>query len=215
MYRGLGGLLMFEEAVDPMGAAVDRRQLEFVKLLLANGYDVNHVDSEGNTILDAAVAFLNNEIDIQIVETLLAAGADPNHAGKNGIAPLLRAAARNSVRVVQALLAAGADVNVWSPRARLGGMPLTIAAHMAAAYEDDRSLKALVVAGADVGLALQRARQYNESLPPLMRVASSRTLLILETLYERRRARDAAARLAIQKGLPPGLARANLLPFFG
>lgn len=90
-------------------AGVQSRNAEAVRVLLANGADVNARDlQEGTALLRAAGSFGNPPI----VEALIKAGADVNAADKNGQTPLMWAARWGDTARVSALIAAGANANV-------------------------------------------------------------------------------------------------------
>jgi hypothetical protein len=118
-----------------------------VKLLLANGRDVNARDSDGWTPLHRAVyegkketAELllahgadvnakNNNLETplglaayyghkEVAELLLAHGADVNAKNEPGETPLLEAAEMGKADVAELLLGHGADVNAWDHNGR-------------------------------------------------------------------------------------------------
>ncbi len=78
-----------------------------VKLLLANGANVNAVDKNNNTAVSTA-SYYGHE---QIVKLLLAHGANVNIANKYGLTALIAASDKGHEQIVKLLLAHGANVN--------------------------------------------------------------------------------------------------------
>ncbi|CZR63647.1 uncharacterized protein PAC_13544 [Phialocephala subalpina] len=95
----------------PLVLAIGENRRDMVRLLLANGANVNptpSVKSPATTALGHALArFVVNE---DIVEDLIAAGADVNRQSSDYGLPLSTAASKNR-RLTQRLLDAGANVN--------------------------------------------------------------------------------------------------------
>ena len=114
-----------------------------IKLLLANGANVNLRDTRGKTPLHEAVLRDNQEG----VAELLANGADVNARDSNGETPLHIAVLHITVwsahvSVIRLLLAKGVDVNV---RDGWGNMPL----HLAIRIGDTEVVQLLLTHGAD------------------------------------------------------------------
>ncbi|MCJ1467022.1 hypothetical protein MMC07_005644, partial [Pseudocyphellaria aurata] len=80
---------------------------QVVKLLLANGAEVNAQDKDGANALQAASAKGHE----QVVKLLLANGAEVNAQDKDGANALQAASAEGHEQVVKLLLANGAEVN--------------------------------------------------------------------------------------------------------
>ena len=78
-----------------------------VRLLLADGIDVNARRADGAT----ALLWAAHRDDLEMVDPLLRAGADVNAADDHGVTPLERAAENASLAIIERLLAAGADAN--------------------------------------------------------------------------------------------------------
>ena len=90
------------EADDALVNAGVSGDIEAVKLLIANGANVNAKDEEGFTPLDQAALWDHKEIADLLVE----------HGGKSGAADSIHvAAAVGNIEAVQQHLAAGEDVN--------------------------------------------------------------------------------------------------------
>ncbi len=96
----------------PLHFAVDRVQIDIVKLLLARGADVSARDRQGATPLHHAA---DNRGAHAIIEALVSAGAEVNATNRYGFTPLFGAAQAGQLTNVQALLAAKADPRMASP----------------------------------------------------------------------------------------------------
>ena len=130
-------------------AAVGRRDVDAVKMLLKKGVHVDAKDTFGRTALLMAA----EKRTLPIIEILLAAGADVNARANNGATPLHQAA--NSPRLVRVFLAAGAHVNA---RDGSGQTPLWIATRSPG--ESLEAVKLLISAGAEVDIK----NGYSESI---------------------------------------------------
>lgn len=121
--------IFLEAGIDPSVAnsakrtalwiAVERKQSEVVKALLAGGVAPNEKNAppmeSGKTIVFEAV----DSGDAALVRTLVEAGADARMANEYGVPPLAEAARTGSLAMCEILLKAGAD-----PNAAPGGFPL-------------------------------------------------------------------------------------------
>jgi hypothetical protein len=130
-------------------AAVGRRDVDAVKMLLKKGVHVDAKDTFGRTALLMAAEKRTSPI----IETLLTAGADVNARDNNGATPLHHTA--NSQRLVRVFLAAGAHVNA---RDGSGQTPLWVAARSPG--ESLEAVKLLISAGAEVDIK----NRYSESI---------------------------------------------------
>ncbi|MCL2334850.1 MAG: ankyrin repeat domain-containing protein [Endomicrobia bacterium] len=88
------------------GFKYNMQNLETVKLLIANGADVNAKNSFGDTPL-LSYAYRSNA---DIIKVLIDAGADVNASSKKGETPLMRAAKFNDINVAKLLIDSGADI---------------------------------------------------------------------------------------------------------
>jgi hypothetical protein len=130
-------------------AAVGRREVDAVKMLLKKGVHVDAKDTFGRTALLMAA----EKRTLPIIEILLAVGADINARDNNGATPLHHAA--NNPRLVRVFLAAGAHVNA---RDGSGQTPLWIATRSPG--ESLEAVKLLISAGAEVDIK----NRYSESI---------------------------------------------------
>lgn len=87
--------------------AVKKGQVATVKVIIADGADVNAKDASGNTPLHLAVEKGSQEI----VNLLIADGADVNAKDASGETPLYKTVEEGYQEIVELLVAAGADVN--------------------------------------------------------------------------------------------------------
>nr|XP_033781041.1 KN motif and ankyrin repeat domain-containing protein 1 isoform X2 [Geotrypetes seraphini]XP_033781049.1 KN motif and ankyrin repeat domain-containing protein 1 isoform X2 [Geotrypetes seraphini] len=94
--------------------SVSHSNFEIVKLLLdANACNVNHQNKAGYTpIMLAALAAVEAEKDMKIVEELFSCGDVNAKASQAGQTALMLAVSHGRIDMVRALLACGADVNV-------------------------------------------------------------------------------------------------------
>ncbi|XP_032068672.1 KN motif and ankyrin repeat domain-containing protein 1 isoform X1 [Thamnophis elegans] len=94
--------------------SVSHSNFEIVKLLLdANVCNVNHQNKAGYTpIMLAALAAVEAEKDMKIVEDLFACGDVNAKASQAGQTALMLAVSHGRIDMVKALLACGADVNI-------------------------------------------------------------------------------------------------------
>ena len=127
-----------------LSSAVKDGSLETVNELIAEGADVNQVNTNGVTPL-----WIASDIGhVEVAKALLGAGADVNKAKtRTGSTPLYLASQNGHVEVVEALIKAGANVNQETTND--GTPPLWIASqngHL-------EVVKALIHAGANVNQA--------------------------------------------------------------
>lgn len=124
----------------PLVAAIWNGNMTEVRNLLAEGVDVNVVDtSTDNTALGHAVLAGN----LELVQTLLWAGADPNVRNNGGRTALMYLDDDATEEIVRALIGSGAKVNSKDTD---GDTALLVAA----ALEKPGVLQALIDAGAKV-----------------------------------------------------------------
>ena len=122
--------------------AAQRRDLDAVRALLAEGIEVDAPQADGATALAWAV----HRDDAAMAGLLLRAGADANAANDLGVSPLMLAAENGSAPMIERLLEAGADPNLARPA---GGTALM----MAARAGNTAVVRRLIAAGADVDAA--------------------------------------------------------------
>jgi len=91
--------------VTPLMLAVQQKDLEVVKLILAHKVDVNSYDN--NTRWTALMAAVNDN-SLEIVKELLAKGANVNFKAKNNVTALAIAQSNNNTEMVKLLTNAGA-----------------------------------------------------------------------------------------------------------
>ena len=111
----------------PLHEAVVAGDLDRVRVLIADGVDVNTVDGDGTTALHWAA----HHDDLESGRELLNAGADPTLANQFGAQPIALASENGSAKFIQLLLDAGANPNAASPEGetvlmtatRTGGAP--------------------------------------------------------------------------------------------
>jgi hypothetical protein len=104
---------------------VDGYTLDVVKDMLAEGWNINHKHSSGDTLLNTACQEDEGFKQTRFVEFLINAGADVHIANNKGDTPLHSAAAeKNADDIVEALVAAGADIFCKNAK---GKTPLSIA----------------------------------------------------------------------------------------
>ena len=92
----------------PLHQAVVAGDLDRVRVLIADGVDVNMVDGDGTTALHWAA----HHDDLESGRELLNAGADPTLANQFGAQPIALASENGSAKFIQLLLDAGANTNV-------------------------------------------------------------------------------------------------------
>lgn len=129
----------------PLSAAVDKKDVDLVKRLIAAGANVNINGRNAESVLIKAVQRGTPEM----LNVLLEAGANVNAVSEYGQTPLRAAAARTQfdlgLEFARALLAKGADVNKRKPG---NNTPLMDAA----TYANARMVRLLLENGADLTL---------------------------------------------------------------
>ncbi len=88
--------------------AIDCGSLVAVRWMIEQGVELKFRDSEGMTVLHAAIDCAGFD-RYDMMRAFIAAGADVNAFGTNGWTPLHMAAVRNDIEAVKILLEAGAD----------------------------------------------------------------------------------------------------------
>ena len=119
--------------------AAQRRDLDAVRTLLAEGHLIDAPQADGAT----ALAWAAHRDDATMADLLLGAGADANAANDLGVTPLMLAAENGSAPMVERLLRAGADPNLARPS---GGTALMMASRAGGIAV----VRRLIAAGADV-----------------------------------------------------------------
>lgn len=99
----------------PLSLAVLRRHTPIVRRLLAAGADVTGKNGAGDPLIISAAHFNLHSSEPEIVQALLDAGADPNARDRDGLTPLMWAAAMGPPDLVALLLRRGADANAKTP----------------------------------------------------------------------------------------------------
>lgn len=87
--------------------AVQYRSTETIRILIANGADVNYRDDEGKTPLMRAAKNSDNVI----LDILLEGGADVNLADEAGMTALMYAAQKANIENIHRLIQCGADID--------------------------------------------------------------------------------------------------------
>ncbi|MEO8218721.1 MAG: ankyrin repeat domain-containing protein [Acidobacteriota bacterium] len=130
---------MAVDAADALRLAISQKHGSVVKILIAEGANVNARDEYGQSILMTA----SDTGSAELVKLLVDAKADVNIGNEYKITPLSSAAEQGHLDIVQLLLASGAKVNA---RSTAGGTALQVA--VLRGYAD--IVRALIDAGADV-----------------------------------------------------------------
>jgi len=138
-YAEIVNLLLQHGEKERLQMAVTVGNLEELKRLLANGYNINAYDSGHRAPLHVAA----REGHMVIVEYLIEEGADSNYRGPNGNSPMCFAAYAGHLDIVKKLHAQGADISLTNT----GNYS---ALHMAAIKGHTDIVKFLVANGADI-----------------------------------------------------------------
>uniref|UniRef100_A0A8C5WIP2 Ankyrin repeat and SOCS box protein 12 n=1 Tax=Leptobrachium leishanense TaxID=445787 RepID=A0A8C5WIP2_9ANUR len=133
--------------VTPLRLAASKGSLECLKILLANGAEVDILDVKAQTPLFTAVSAGHYDC----VKELLKAGASPSGSVYNNCSPVLAAARDGKTNILQELLQYGAEANVrsrlpeWSANYTTCTGPL----YLSAVYEHLECFRTLLLNGAD------------------------------------------------------------------
>ena len=109
-----------DQRTPPLILAVNKNEIEIVKLLLKAGADAGRSFAYGWTYLESSITgVFASSLDVSIVRALLAHGADPNRLNSNGRTPLAevvsqpysQTSTKLKLLLLETLLAYGADVN--------------------------------------------------------------------------------------------------------
>ena len=165
--------------------AIDSRDYDTVKRLIAAGADVNARDNYDRPLLQRAI----NEGNAEIVQLLVDAGADVNVRYRQG-PPLYTAIGEDNARIVRILLDAGADANARDDN------DLT-PHHTAVIKGNSRIVRILLDSGADVN-----ARDSADN-PPLYTAVDFFNSDIVQILL------DAGAEVSFPPNAPRGIKVVN------
>jgi ankyrin repeat protein len=160
-------------AESPLAAAAERQDLAAVRMLLAEGADVNAAQPDGMTALHWA-AFHD---DLQLVQTLVTAGGRVTVRTRYDVTPLSLACTNGSTAIVELLLEKGADPNSTLPGGETALMTASRTGRLG-------PVKALLSRGADVN-ARERKGQT-----ALMWAAAEGHLEVVSALLEAGANRD-------------------------
>eukprot|EP00929_Paragymnodinium_shiwhaense_P011269 TRINITY_DN1167_c0_g1_i4.p1 TRINITY_DN1167_c0_g1~~TRINITY_DN1167_c0_g1_i4.p1 ORF type:complete len:228 (-),score=60.63 TRINITY_DN1167_c0_g1_i4:362-979(-) len=132
--------------------------VEQLKQLMADGYNVNAQDAYGWTALRYAVR--NNQYDA--TAALLEGGADPNIASHSGRTPLMSAAGNDLAQMVELLINdGGADIMQHDDRGRTAYDIASRGGHMR-----DQAIRDMVAEGQTPGmLTAKEMEQYSKQVP--------------------------------------------------
>lgn len=123
--------------------AVYQKNIEYIKAMIEDGFDVNTVDEDGRTSLMHAI--LDSEPDHLTIKFLLAEGVNVNHQDTAQKWSALHFAARdNKASIVQVLIESGATIDLVDV---FGNTPLWRATTSYAG--DPKVINLLVAHGAD------------------------------------------------------------------
>ena len=133
-------ILNGDRMLSPLMFAVEKKNSEFVQMLIKAGVDVNlqRSDDGVNALMCAVYNGYNHIMDI-----LLGAGANPNASTIDGYTPIMIASCKGNVDAIKLLINAGANVNSTTADSRT-------ALIMAAKYGYMQIVTILMHAGAEV-----------------------------------------------------------------
>ncbi|KAI3320909.1 ankyrin repeat-containing domain protein [Xylariaceae sp. AK1471] len=97
----------------PFALAIIKEDAHFIRLFLMYGADVNHITTDGETILTKMITSKCNKV---LIDIILSYGADANSKSKEGKTPLFEAITAGRVDIVTALLDHGANPNLPGPK---------------------------------------------------------------------------------------------------
>jgi ankyrin repeat protein/acetyl esterase/lipase len=170
-------------AYTPLHRAARNGQKELVKVLIANGADVNAKD---NWFTPLFYTFRCG--DKELVEFLIDNGADVNAKGRWGRTPLYYAAGRGDKELIELFIAKGADVNVKDPTSNT---PLHNAVKSRSAGKN--IIELLITKGATLNA------KNNEGQTPIDVAFQQNRKDIVELLFEK--GADVSLHTAAQHGL--------------
>ncbi|CAB1098451.1 unnamed protein product [Ectocarpus sp. CCAP 1310/34] len=147
-------------------SAATYNRVDFVQLMLANGYEKDALSDIGFTPLYHA-AIMGH---MAVTHALLAAGADVNLRSHDNVSPLDVAAVKGHVDVATAIIARGADVNAASTSGNT-------ALHHAAACGKAEAVSLLCLKGADVDGLNRQGRTAIQLAAERGHLAATRSLL--------------------------------------
>ena len=149
--------ILLEKAIPAiLFEAIQARQFEAAKLLIAAGADVNARDNSGWTALTLAAS----ENYTEIMQLLIAAGADINAKGNEEFTPLMWAAHEGHTKSVQILIDKKADLNARDNRG-------WTALKCAEKNNHPEIVRILVNSGADINI------RYDEGWTALLRAVDN------------------------------------------
>ncbi|XP_075040503.1 ankyrin repeat and SOCS box protein 12-like [Mixophyes fleayi] len=133
--------------VTPLRLAASRGSLECLKILLANGAEVDSLDVKAQTPLFAAVS--GGHFDC--VRELLKAGANPCGSIYNNCSPVLTASRDGNAKILKELLQYGADSNVRSKMTNRAASSTSCTGplYLAAVYGHLECFKTILLYGAE------------------------------------------------------------------
>jgi ankyrin repeat protein len=99
----------------------DDRHYQLMRLLISRGYNINHQDIEGKTVLMYALDFRDEEL----IDFLLSKGAGVNFIDNEGYSCLGYAIWSHQINLVKKIIERGAEINIKSKKKVV--QPLTVA----------------------------------------------------------------------------------------
>ena len=135
-------ILLTKMSSSNLCAAVWEQNIDLAKALIADGADINAVNSISWTPLFIASFYNNTEIAL----ALISAGANVNKINSDGQTPLHMATREGNIEIVRALIVAGADLNVVEDAS-------FTPVYLASCYGHTEIVKTLIKAGANIHIA--------------------------------------------------------------